>query len=311
MAKHHTGATMIALRQQTVAGHDFLPGDLFKIEGISDRKISQMIGTRYIGTLTRDSYAASMKRRAPGTVGAGFTRDGLMAMGIISDADPEPAAAEGEWAPDATEYPAVQELYEGFWIAGKKIANFTRCDIYDLKGARLNPGGALASVKQAKAFVDKIVETAKAEAEKAAAAEAENPGGSATETLEDAITGAAGAPALDAMTDEELREMLVGAGLEPTGNESREDLLELVKILPVEKVLFADHPESLDDWTDEHHAAFDEWFDGLAEDATAYRLTPAAGLRFSQKRGDGGAEQEGGAGTDDSNIQSGADDGQG
>lgn len=306
MAKHQTGATMIALRQQTVAGRDFLPGDKFDVDGITDRKLRQMVEIRFIGPLTRDSYQASMKRREPGAVGAGFTLDGLMAMGIIDSAEPEPTPTPaGEWAPDPKEY-AVSERYGDFWLAGNKRGPSVRYDVFDLKGGRVNAGGTMNGPRQVKGFVDKVVATAKEEAEKAAAAGGDADAAAETETITDPLQ----VPAIDSMTDAELREMLTEAGLEPKGDESREDLLSLVKMLPPEKVLFTDFPESLDDWTAEHDAAFDKWFEGLPETDTVYRLTNAAGLRFAQKRADNGGEEQQG-GTDDSNLQPGSVDPQG
>jgi hypothetical protein len=271
----NTGALMIALRQQTVAGRDFLPADKFDVQGITDRKLRQMTENRWIAPLTRDSYHSALRRRAEGTVGKGFTVDGLVALGIIdapAETAKKPKPAK-EWAPPKNA--TVSERYGDFWLVGKKAGVSTRFDIFDLKGNRVNGGGTLNGIRQAKAEADRYAAVA---AQEAAQAEQNNQNDGAkdepvlfadfpadfadwseaqtaefeawfaglpVDDTEYRLEGAAaerfkvlrdgsddGQPDFDAMSDDRLREILTEAKLNPTGDESREDLLDLVKMLP-------------------------------------------------------------------------------
>lgn len=227
---------LIALRFFETGGRPFEPCDRFDrsdFPQISDRRIMQMTEARYIGPLTSDAYARAARMHAPGHVGKGFSREGLIGMGILSadapaaakkapKAPPKKAAAPLETAVDAPQsiiddgYDVV-ELHNGYWLAGRKRGVATRFDIFDAAGARLNPGKTENGIKNARAEADRMLSVAQAEAQNHEAEGADEP----------VIVR------LDEMSDDELREMLEKHGLSVGENDDRAVMLSMARVLDI------------------------------------------------------------------------------
>lgn len=270
------GATMIALRPlPSVGGRAFAPGDAFPWRqlALSERRVRQMVDQRKVGTLTQETLDFAMRQRPLQDVPRGFTADGLKAMGLELPKRSKKARPDDPGTVVGTLEGATVHR-ERYQLVSTKVGNFTRYDVFNLAGERLNPGGTLNGLKQVDKFIDNLeAEQARLlkeaqEAEQAAAmgkkpAEA---GEAAPETPANPVS-----PELDPDGDGEM-----GGG---------------VKAQPD----WSTFPEDPAEWTAEHHADFDRWFDSLPKGAEITLEHPGAIAVFTEKSA--GGEDYGDAGT--------------
>lgn len=278
-----TGAVMIALRYFPTGGRSFGPGDLFPHKDLSDfteRRLMQMQESRHIGPLTRESYARAMASREAGYIGKGFTRDGLIAMGILDNDAPAGDGQGGDepWTPDPATYQVV-ERYGDIWLAGAKRGVATRFDLFDLEGNRLNPGKTENGVKKAREAADAIVATAEAERLKKQPLFADYPADLADWSDDQREAFDAWFAALP--EDDETPHHLLPAAVERF-KQLQAELAEQ-EGGQGDDVLFADLPEDATTWTPEQLASVDDWFWALetGADTSAMKLAPAAAQRVA------------------------------
>ena len=280
-----TGAVMIALRYFPTGGRSFGPGDKFPYQELdfTERRLNQMVESRHIGPLTRESYARALQTQGPDYIGTGFTRDGLVAMGILDAKGkaaraapaPEPKTTDG-WSPPADQY-QVTELFNGIWLAGSKRGVSTRFDLFDQKGNKLNPGATLNGLANAKEAANQIIATAAAE--------------DAKKQTEPKPLFADYPADLADWSDEQLFEFDAWYAAIPADDTTPHKLLpaaaerfkQLQDVDAQKPALFADHPEDLADWSPDQLKAFDDWF--FAQEAAFEpeegQLAPAGVKRFA------------------------------
>ncbi len=171
------GVPFIALRLPKTGGRGYAPGDKFtQPDDVTPRRMKQLIDGRYIAPLTKENYATALRMRTDGkTIGAGFTHDGLVALGIIGQDMPEnPEAPVAETLPEGcTEHRgAMLQVFE------KGLSK--RYNVFTKEGVKLNPKATLNGMKQ----VDGLLDTIFGEGADAPAVEAKDEE-TATENLAD------------------------------------------------------------------------------------------------------------------------------
>lgn len=165
----HTQPLIVLSGPLTLRGETLVQGDRFDSEAflkagaINETNLAQFKRHNYIGPLTRESYAACMKRRPEGEMGQGFTRAELEARGII---DPEPEIVEKKAAKAADPKAPIEaidlskaaaiENYKDACIVTEKTGrggNLTFYSVTNDKGELLRPS-KFRDVAKAKAFID-------------------------------------------------------------------------------------------------------------------------------------------------------------
>lgn len=201
------GATMIVMKPGLrIAGRTFEAGDSFpwRQMALAERKVRQLIEQRWLGELTKKNMEGALKHRPEGSMPRGFTRDGLVALGLI-DFEQIPEKSGEEHKTDTLAEGDGEIYRDDFRIVKTKNRNFTMFDVYDLEGHRLNPGGRLNGQKKLDAFIDKFI----AEREKIAGAE-EGGGAPERSPLDRDGDGEDGG-SLPEMTDDELKAAIAEA----------------------------------------------------------------------------------------------------
>ena len=165
-----TDALIVRDRRWVYAGDQYEAGDLFdwKRRGADQRRVRQIVElpSRPVVVLTRQSMRDALKARSSRTAPRGFTPAGLVAQGILTEAgveafgwraeaDPTPAPAESYRPPEGAE--AMGDL----WIVQAKTnGGPARFDIFDAKGGRVNPGGTILGIVNARARAEAFLQRA-------------------------------------------------------------------------------------------------------------------------------------------------------
>ena len=135
MENAHVSSTKIALQRFAAGGRVFEPGDRFDAEGLPDMdefKARLFDRQKLTGPLTRESYALAIAWRPEGTVGRGFTIDGLVAMGIVDQPDID--VDDSDFVRRETD-----EEVGGVLVRARMQGKFPRYSVYSLEGRLLHP----------------------------------------------------------------------------------------------------------------------------------------------------------------------------
>lgn len=137
-------APFIARRPFKAGGHDYEGADLFDEkkalnDGLTPYQIANLKRQAYLVPLSRSSYEASVGRRPPGSVGAGFDPKWLRDQGIIDEIPTVEVKTSKVVTPKVPAEAGESTQYRGCSIVPYKSGPFTTYDVLNAEGEAMRP----------------------------------------------------------------------------------------------------------------------------------------------------------------------------